>query len=118
VIALTVGAFDMGEYGHNYGSSEHEISLFATFEGDGESTYELQVAGFDIDHVDEIAVYLNGNAIGYLSPGPDNGLNAGNLFTLDPALLINGENTLEFRQRVPGWKWGVTNLGVFNLGGQ
>ena len=57
---------------------------------------------------DEKGVYfahtLNGTRIGYLSTGPDNGLNGGDAFSLYPALLINGQNTLKFRQRVAGWK--------------
>ena len=115
VVALTVGVFDTGQYGYNYGTSEHETQLFATFQGDGVTAYQLQVTGYDIDLVDEISVYLNGVQIGYLSTGPDNGLNAGDVISLDPALLVAGENTLEFRQQVAGWTWGVTNLGVFDL---
>ena len=62
-----------------------------------------------------MSVFLNGTQIGYLTPGPDNGLNAGDVFVLDPALQVAGENRIEFRERVEGWTWGVTNLGVFNL---
>jgi len=48
--------------------------------------------------------------------GPNKKLNAGDVFVLDPALLKAGENRIEFRERVPGSRWGVTNLGVFDLG--
>ena len=33
---------------------------------------------------------------------------------LDPALQVAGENRIEFRERVEGWKWGVTALGVLS----
>ena len=51
--------------------------LTVGFEG---STMDLvfSVTGYDIDYVDdELAVYLNGSLLGYLSQGPGNGLNAG-----------------------------------------
>jgi hypothetical protein len=112
VVALTVDDIDPGSYGNKYGTGEHETLLAATFTSDGTSTYYLQVTGYDIDYGDEISVHLNGTPIGFLSKGPNNRLNAGDLFTLPPTLLVAGQNALEFRQRVPGWKWGVTNLGV------
>ena len=111
-LALTVDVVDTGSYGHKYGTNEHQTVLAATFAGDGTSTYYLQVTGYDIDYGDEISVHLNGTPIGFLSKGPNNRLNAGDLFTLPPTLLVAGQNALEFRQRVPGWKWGMTNLGV------
>ncbi|MGB5261242.1 MAG: hypothetical protein WBO34_12065, partial [Gammaproteobacteria bacterium] len=116
VIALTVDTVDTGKYGHNYGSNQHATQLFATFQGDGVTNYTLQVTGYDIDFADEISVHLNGVQIGYLAMGPDNGLNAGDVISLPQGLLIAGQNTIEFRQWVAGWKWGVTNLGVFDLG--
>jgi hypothetical protein len=112
VLALTVDEIDVGSYGNNYGSDEHESLLAATFASDGASTYYLQVTGFDMDYVDENAVYLNGTRIGFLSKGLNNGLNAGNVFILEPASLLAGQNTLEFRQKQSGWVWGVTRLGV------
>jgi hypothetical protein len=115
VIALTLDDVDSGMYGHNYGTSEHETLLAATFTGDGTSIYYLQATGYDIDYNDEISVYLNGTQIGFLSKGANNGLNAGDLFTLLPHLSVAGQNTIEFRQRTVGWKWGVTGLGVLSV---
>jgi subtilisin family serine protease len=112
VIALTVDVIDTGQYGNNYGTDLHETSLIATFTGDGSSTYYLTVDGFDIDYEDELAVYVNGVLLGYLATGANLGLNGGDVFTLDPALLVAGENTIEFRVKTVGWKWGVTNFGV------
>ena len=114
VISLTVDDVDPGLYGHNYGTNEHETVLAATFTGDGTSTYYLQVTGYDSDHTAEISVHLNGSQIGVLTKGPNNGLNTGDLFALAPPLLVSGQNTVEFRQSVPGWTWGVTNLAVLS----
>lgn len=114
VVSLTLDEVDTGMYGYNYGSGEHETSLIATFAGDSANSYYLEVTGYDIDYADEISVYLNGSAIGFLSKGPNNGLNAGDTFTLGPPLVLTGQNTIEFRERVPGWKWGVTNLAVLS----
>ena len=113
-VALTVDVVDTGSYGHKYGTNEHETALAATFAGDGTSTYYLQVTGYDIDYGDEISVHLNGSQIGFLTKGPNNGLNAGDVLTLLPPFVVAGSNTLEFRQREPGWKWGVTNLVVLS----
>jgi hypothetical protein len=112
VVALTVDEVDTGAYGYYYGTNEHETSLTATFSGDATSTYYLQVTGYDIDRGDEISVYLNGNLIGFLSKGRNNRLNGGDVFTLEAPFLMTGPNALEFREKTPGWIWGVTNLGV------
>jgi subtilisin family serine protease len=114
MVELVVDEMDTGQYGYNYGSDQHETVLAATFTGDGITPYELHVTGYDIDDATEVAVYLNGTRIGYLSAGPDNGLNTGDVFVLDPALQVAGENSIEFRERVEGWTWGVTNLGVLS----
>ena len=90
VVALTVDNVDNGLYGNKYGTDEHETLLAATFTSDGTSTYYLQVTGYDIDYADEIAVHLNGTPIGFLTKGPNNVLNAGDLFTLPPTLLVAG----------------------------
>ena len=112
IVALIVGVPDTGQYGNNYGSNEHPMSLTATFEGAGVSVYELQVTGYDIDYVDEVAVYINGSFLAHLQTGPDNSHNGGDAFTLDPALLLEGENTIQFRQRTAGYTWGVKDLAV------
>ncbi len=112
VLTLALDSVDGNSYGHNYGTGEHKTVLAGIFTGDGTSTYHLQVTGYDIDYADEISVWLNGTQIGFLAKGPNNKLNAGDLFTLPPTLHEAGPNAIEFRQRTVGWKWGVTDLGV------
>ena len=112
-VSLTVGTTDTGQYGNNYGSNANPTVVVAVFEGDGASSYELHVTGFDVDYADEISVTVNGNPIGYLARGRNNRLNDGDIFLLDPAILQAGTNTIEFEVSTPGYKWGVTSLGVF-----
>ena len=110
-VILEVNVPDNGQYGWGYGSSEHQSGLYATFVGTGVDL-NLQVSGYDIDDPagDEVEVYLNGTFIGYLSNGPNNGLNAGDTFPIPAAQQQAGPNLIYFKQKVPGWVWGVTNL--------
>jgi hypothetical protein len=110
-VALTVGVLDAGKYGHNYGSSLHKTELIVTFDG---TTTDLvfSVTGYDIDWDDEIEVYLNFYLLGYLTKGPNNGLNTRDSFSIPVGTQFPGENQIRFVQKTPGWKWGVTNLMV------
>jgi hypothetical protein len=108
-ITLTLGVMDTGQYGHNYGSNQNEIELTVSFQG---TTVDLvfSVTGYDIDNSDEVAVYLNGNLLGYLSIGPNNGLNGGDSFPIPVSDQLLGENQIRFVQKTPGFMWGVTDL--------
>jgi len=104
-----VGVIDSGQYGHKYGSSQHRTELYATFTGTN-TDLTLQVTGYDIDYVDELAVYLNGNLLAHLTVGPNNGLNAGDSLAIPLAAQQPGANLLRFKVKTAGWKWGVTEL--------
>ncbi|HSS63072.1 MAG TPA: putative Ig domain-containing protein [Gammaproteobacteria bacterium] len=110
-VALTPGITDPGAYGYNYGSNAHETMLMVTWQGTG-SDVSLHVTGYDIDWPDEIAVELNGTLIGYLSVGPNNGLNSGDVFLIQASSQLAGRNEVVFRQKVFGWTWGVTGLRI------
>jgi Zn-dependent metalloprotease len=112
-VTLTIGFQDSGEYGHNFGSNQHETVLTAAFQSSG-TDLRLTVTGFDIDFADEVAVYLNWRLLGYLVVGSNNGFNVGDLFVLPASQQFSGTNAIEFRQRTPGYKWGVTNLLLSN----
>ena len=51
-----------------------------------------------------------------LSTGPDNGLTTQGLWWLPAERQLLGENRIEFRQKTPGWRWGVTQLGLYAPG--
>jgi len=108
-VPLTVDVLDTGQYGHNYGSNQHETELIATFEG-GTVDLVLTVSGYDIDYADEVAVHLNGVLQGYLSPGLNNGLNGGNGFPIAVDDQLSGKNRIKFVQQTAGWTWGLANL--------
>ncbi len=74
--------------------------------------YYLQVTGYDIDFGDEVSVYLNGNFLGHPIRGANNALNAGDVIELSLMETLLGENRIEFRQKTPGFIWGVTGLDV------
>jgi hypothetical protein len=100
---------DTGQYGYRYGTGLHEAELIVTFTGTT-TDLVLSVTGYDIDYVDEIAVFLNGVQLGYLSPGSNNGLNGGDGFSIAAIDQLSGENRIRFVQKTAGFKWGVTNL--------
>ena len=110
-IVLEIGVIDSGQYGYGFGTGQHQSGLYATFVSTGVDLL-LQVTGYDIDDPagDEVALYLNDQLLGYLSNGPDNGFNAGDTFAIPMSLQQSGPNVLHFVQKVPGWKWGVTDL--------
>ena len=58
-VHLTVGVLETGQYGHQYGGSNHLEELIATFTSTGESLV-LDVDGYDIDYGNEVLVSLNG----------------------------------------------------------
>ena len=92
---------------------QHQAGLIAAFQNTGVDS-ELSVTGYDIDSTDELAVYLNGGLLGHLSIGPNNRLNAGDTFVILACQQRSGLNVIEFRQKVPGYIWGVTNLLLSN----
>lgn len=55
-------------------------------------------------------VYVNDVFLGYLSYGPDGGLNAGDVFAIPVSLQPSGANLIRFVQKQPGWVWGATGL--------
>jgi hypothetical protein len=107
-VTLTKGVTDAGSYGHNY-FTEVGASLIVGFQSNG-SNLQFSAKGYDIDFADELSVHLNGELVGHLSVGPDNALNGGDSFVLAAAQQVAGTNLIEFRQKTPGWKWGVTGL--------
>ncbi len=108
-VVLSPDVLETGKYGHKYGTGIHETQFRANFLSSS-NDLTLSVTGFDIDFPDEIAVYLNGVPIGFLSPGTNNGLNAGDSFAIPSDMQVPGTNEVLFVETTPGWKWGVTNL--------
>jgi hypothetical protein len=114
IIAMSENIYDNGKYGYGFGSNGPYTVLSATFQSDGNDRL-LHVQSYDIDSIDEIGIYLNGNFLGYLS-GADEDLGPGSLWWLPVDLQLTGENKLEFWQKTAGETWGVQRLGLFSPG--
>jgi len=114
-LTLVPGVLDTGQYGYRWGNNAHREEFTVAFQSTG-ANFELQLTAYDMDFNDEISVFLNGDQIGYLSKGPNNALNGGDSFPIPATLQNSGENRVVFRQRSPGWIWGVTQLRLVNTG--
>lgn len=108
-VSLTVGSTNTGEYIFGWGAGVYQDGLVARFESSNRDLL-LSVTGFDIDSNDEVSVTLNGQLIGTLSQGPDDGLNSGNSFLLPAQIQTTGTNELRFSTSSTQRIWGVTNL--------
>ncbi len=113
-ISLVVGTTDSGEYGWRWGSSNNRDVVTASFADTG-SDLTLSATGYDVDTNQEVAVRLNGDIIGHLSRGTNNGLNDGDTFTITADQQL-ASNTITFEQTiVSGYIWGVTGVGLQEL---
>ena len=108
-VNLTLGLLDQGQYGNRYGPEPHLAEVVALFDSPNQPL-TLYVTGYDIDLAETVTVSINGVAIGQLSPGPDNGLNDGDVFLIEAGLVIDGQNEFRFTNSRARSKWGITNL--------
>ena len=114
---LSVGTTETGEYGNNYnGKSDADGVVTGEFEGPSQDL-TLTVVGYDIDFPDEVQVRVNGNVLGFLTTGPNNGLTGTNTFSIPLGEQVSGTNTLIFEQMISdGYRWGVTDI-LLSTGG-
>lgn len=112
-VMLTVGVRDNSQYIFGWGAGVYQDGLVARFESNNKDIL-LSITGFDIDGSDEVSVTLNGQNIGALSVGPDDGLNAGNSFLLAADKQIYGINELHISSGAPNRIWGVSSLLLSN----
>ena len=110
VLTLSGDAVENGSFGNRFnGASNDSGSIIFSFENTG-TAQRLAFDGFDIDFADEVQVLLNGDSLGFLDPGVNNGLQAYE-FAISAAEQQLGTNIVTFQQaRDPGFAWGVTNL--------
>ncbi|MBF0622237.1 MAG: peptidylprolyl isomerase [Magnetococcales bacterium] len=118
VIVLQDSVLDSGSYGYSYGTSSHYSRLAATFVGDGTDRL-FHVQGYDMNMLKELAVFVNGTRLGWVSCCKKNGFSKHSLFPI-PVTLQNDsgeQNRIELRlhYKKKGTKWGVRQLGIFPL---
>ena len=107
---LQVGVTETDDFGNKFnGQTDADGLITAGFEGTG-SDLELTFQGFDIDTNNEVELFLNGDSIGFLDAGVNNGLQS---YEIDivAADQVSGENVITFEQALDdAFAWGVTDL--------
>ena len=106
---ITPGVTETSEYGWAWGSNNNMDAVVAEFQGTTNDLF-LSVLGYDIDTNTEITVTLNGQTLGNLPKGANNGFNESVQFPIDASLQLSGTNRIEFTQSISGWKWGITDI--------
>ncbi len=115
VVALPLNRVDTAQHGWGWGDRAYRTTLAATFTGDGGDRL-LHVQGYDLDSASELALWLNGKRLGYLTATANNAMGTGGLWWLPATAQISGVNRIEFRQKTAGEAWGVTQLGLYAPG--
>ena len=110
-VTLTHNVLDTGQYGQNYGPVNHGRDLVVGFSSTG-SDVVLEVTGYDIDYADEVKVSVDGTVLGYLTVGPNNGLNTGDSITIPASVQTSSTTRVTFYNKTATWIWGVTSLKV------
>lgn len=96
-----------------WSTQDYQSRLFATFDSNASSDETITVTGWDIDAPQEMAVYVNGVFLQYLSDANSSSVYSPiDVMTVPQAHLISGVNTLSFRYEgaLSGFqdeKWGV-----------
>ncbi|MEY8840436.1 hypothetical protein AB9K41_15555, partial [Cribrihabitans sp. XS_ASV171] len=103
---------DTNEVGNDYnGASDDDGLLHALFHSTG-TDLTVSFEGYDIDVTDEVELILNGQSLGFLSLGVNNGTTEYS-YDLDASDLQEGVNHLVFAQSVnSAFRWGITNFEV------
>ncbi len=109
--ALELEASDGGRYGFSFSGTftnrEKADFVFTSIGVD----LSLCLRAYDIDNDTEVSVLLNGAFWDYLPTTSNNGFRTVRI-ELPAEDMVPGENTLSFVQRVPGYRWGITDLGL------
>ncbi|WP_146347404.1 hypothetical protein [Falsiphaeobacter marinintestinus] len=107
---LTPGIVDTNDYGNKFNGTNNTDGIVSFAFDSTETDLNLSLFGYDVDWDDEVEVLLNDVSIGFLSAGPNNGLEAQS-FLIAAADMLEGENTISFMQTYDtGFAWGVTNI--------
>ena len=97
----------------DYSGEGHQTRLYATFDSNATKDKTIEVTGWDIDSDQEMAIYLNGSFIRYVSsPNLSSIYSQTDLITLPKEDLVNGTNTLLFKTQdsffgFQNEKWGL-----------
>lgn len=114
-IPLVINDESPEKYGWNFdGISNAEQTATFTFNSEGTHRW-LHVRGHDIDYDDEVCIDLNDQPFTCLKTTANDMTRAvEQVIRIPSTLQVAGENTITFNQKTPGWKWGITDLGIFD----
>ncbi|MFC3616104.1 cadherin-like domain-containing protein, partial [Lutimaribacter marinistellae] len=107
---LVPDQIETGSFGNKFdGKTDADGIVKAAFTGTGQDL-TLSLQGYDVDFSNEVEVVLNGNSLGFLGRGVNNGLSYDE-FQISAAQQQAGENVIEFKQATNvTWAWGVTDV--------
>ena len=107
---LTLNETDTGNYGnHFHGAYAPDGSVAASFSGTDEDLL-LKFDAYDVDFDGEIEVSVNGESVGEVGIGFNNGERVVE-FEVSSDMQVAGENIIEFSETGDAnWKWGVTDI--------
>jgi hypothetical protein len=120
VINAPNGSFITAGYGYNYGGTTHDSRIAVDFTYDPITQPEglwFHVQGYDVDTNTEVEISLNGTLLGGFGSSLNNSTGEDMLWWLEGKKLAAGNNRIVIEQLVSvGETWGVTRLGVFDIG--
>ncbi len=111
---LELGIRDESKFGNNYEGMESSGVRVEFLQN--KSDMVLSVDGYDIDNANEIRVYLNGQYIGGMITGPDNGLTTSE-YSIPALRQREGINVVQFVPTDPTSTWGVSAMRLRDVTG-
>ena len=109
---LQLGDTLNGQYGNNYGTNQHVLTLEAEFQAMVEHDHVFSWSAYDIESFGDLDVYVNNSLIKSVNTSGNARLGAKESITVPWRLLKSGTNKFSFRAKANASDdtWGVTNL--------
>lgn len=98
-------------YGWKFGGEAHRTVIRASyrFDSDRKKSHQLSVKGYNVTGNKQVAVYVNGNHVGYLNKGVSQSSTRTRL-TVPKKSMKLGDNAIEFHfLRRPDKAWGISS---------
>ncbi len=111
--SLLINNEDVTQYGWQYGTNQNKDNVTFQFDSNGQDRF-LHITGYDVDFTDEVCLYLNDQKLSCLNKTPNNAHGTAQTITIPAALQQSAANILDIRQKVSGYIWGVTQIGLFD----
>jgi len=109
---LQFAKVNKNKYGWKWGGRSHKNKVVYTFRYTGTDVV-ARVRAYNND-AGQVAVVFNGNVLGYIGAKEGN-KSRRNLWWLPASMQDPAGNRLQFKNMKPGKKWGVQDVGVFDV---